>query len=588
MILTDLTEKWRWRLDTLDHALQPVVNLRTGICFGYEALIRNYQEAGFETIDDVFDAAFTDHVLHRVDLALRKKAIEKLRQLPWHESVVLFYNVDSRLWDSKDFDHDNAVDLLKRLSFSAERICFEVSEKRPLVLTQQLMDIRRRLKVEGSLIAVDDCGAEFSGLRMMYHSEPDFIKVDRFFILDINKNPRKKLFVSSIVNIAHRMGSLVIAEGVETDEEAASCIDLGCDLIQGYWIDRPATQMDGFVREYQDLKAFFSRYKRRGDYDDQSFIKSQMKRIAPISLETRLIDILEQFKTDPECRLLPVVNGEGMPMGIISEDSLKPLAFSRYGSSYAQNPAAELGKYELVEKCPVADIRTGLDDLLELHLQDETARAVLLVDGMRYCGFLDDKVLVKAVNQRNLVEARDQNPLTRLPGNARITGFISNAAQDLENSYCLVYLDLNHFKAYNDYYGFRQGDRVIQLFADVLRMSGLNRGCFCGHIGGDDFFLGTRDMDSDQVGNQVLACLEKFRQDVHGFYRSEDLKQGYIMAADRKGDIRKFEMLSARAVILSLQKGRKTVYTLAEISGLIAGQKEKARNSPRQIALLEA
>ena len=145
MILTDLTEKWRWRLDTLDHALQPVVNLRTGICFGYEALIRNYQEAGFETIDDVFDAAFTDHVLHRVDLALRKKAIEKLRQLPWHESVVLFYNVDSRLWDSKDFDHDNAVDLLKRLSFSAERICFEVSEKRPLVLTQQLMDIRRRL-----------------------------------------------------------------------------------------------------------------------------------------------------------------------------------------------------------------------------------------------------------------------------------------------------------------------------------------------------------------------------------------------------------------------------------------------------------
>ncbi|MDZ7641484.1 MAG: GGDEF domain-containing protein [Desulfurivibrio sp.] len=99
-------------------------------------------------------------------------------------------------------------------------------------------------------------------------------------------------------------------------------------------------------------------------------------------------------------------------------------------------------------------------------------RGILVTDNGRYQGFLNANALLKLLSDKNLEEARNQNPLTRLPGNFLINRFISDALGDLENEYIYVYFDFDNFKPFNDKYGLRQGDRAILMFADILEGNG--------------------------------------------------------------------------------------------------------------------
>lgn len=83
----------------------------------------------------------------------------------------------------------------------------------------------------------------------------------------------------------------------------------------------------------------------------------------------------------------------------------------------------------------------------------------------------------------------NQNPLTKLPGNNSIYQYISGLLEETELGHYLVYFDMNNFKAFNDKYGFRQGDRALLKFSEILgRFSGE---FFIAHIGGDDFLRGS-------------------------------------------------------------------------------------------------
>ena len=88
-------EKWLTRLSKLDYAFQPIVNIHTGNAFGFEALLRCWEAAGFDSIGDVFDCAYQDGVLHQVDLFLRRKAIGKFAEFKGHRHIKLFYNLDN-------------------------------------------------------------------------------------------------------------------------------------------------------------------------------------------------------------------------------------------------------------------------------------------------------------------------------------------------------------------------------------------------------------------------------------------------------------------------------------------------------------
>jgi diguanylate cyclase (GGDEF)-like protein len=576
---------WLSRLSHIDFAFQPIVNIHTGVCYGYEALLRNYEAAGFKSIDEFFDQAYLDNALYPVELALREKAIEKFSRLEWKNHVKLFFNLDNRVLDTEDYKAGNTVNILKSNGLSQESVCFEISEKHELQNNKEVTGILNAYRTQGFKIAVDDCGTGFSGLKLLYYTKPDFIKIDRFFVQDITNDPHKRLFVSSIVNLAHVMGSIVVAEGVETKHEYYSCRNIGCDLIQGYLVQHPELNICKLQRHYEHIRDFSEKDRRSEKYGDKKLIYTEMEYIEPVLNSGNVSDAFERFKAKKNFSFFPVVNNNNEPMGIISEKSFKDYTFSRFGAELLRNPAIGKNLNKFIAKYPIADIHTPVEKILEIYSHNENMEGIIIVDDMKYKGFLSARSLLKVLNEKNVAVARDQNPLTKLPGNTVIHEYVSKALHETDAHYFFVYFDLDNFKPFNDTYGFRRGDRVIMLFSELLRTWTQYTGRFAGHIGGDDFFMGVNGVGLEKVCSDVMQMTKQFRNDAESFYDPEAIEKGYIVAKDRNGNNAVFPLLTVSAVILALPAGR-IVCSSEEISNLMAKNKKTAKNSPEKLCII--
>jgi diguanylate cyclase (GGDEF)-like protein len=187
------------------------------------------------------------------------------------------------------------------------------------------------------------------------------------------------------------------------------------------------------------------------------------------------------------------------------------------------------------------------------------------------------------INEKSLAQARDQNPLTKLPGNSLINQFIGDSLNEVGNIYAYAYVDFDNFKPFNDKYGFRQGDRAILLFSEMMRKK-LGSECFLGHIGGDDFFIGFSGEMSLKAADETKSLLDLFRSDAESFYDAEARAAGCITAADRDGNIKSFPLLSASAVVV-LATAPRRIYTVDDVSALIATLKKQAKNAPTKLVV---
>ena len=318
--LTDRT--WISRLRLIDYAFQPIVNIHTGRAFGFEALLRNHELAGFATIDQLFDEAYCQGVLHQVDLVLRKKALAKFSVFKLESHIKLFFNLDNRLLNSEDYSPGNTLKTLENYGYCRDDVCFEISEKHEICNSEDASNTLSAYRSQGFKIAVDDCGAGFSGLQLLYYAKPDYIKIDRFFIQNLANDPQKRLLVSTIVNLAHIMGCLVMAEGVETCDEYNSCRDMGCDMVQGYYIQRPTLDIGELKQRYPRIKQLSLNDRRTGNSKDRTLITEQINPILPVYCNCDMATLFEKFRAE-ETSFFPVVNRYGEPMGIVRERSFK-------------------------------------------------------------------------------------------------------------------------------------------------------------------------------------------------------------------------------------------------------------------------
>lgn len=148
----------------------------------------------------------------------------------------------------------------------------------------------------------------------------------------------------------------------------------------------------------------------------------------------------------------------------------------------------------------------------------------------------------------------DANPLTRLPGNVSILNELQSRLQRKQD-FSVCYVDLDKFKSYNDKYGFKNGDNVIQETAKILINSALSKGNiedFVGHIGGDDFVVITTQDKVDEICKKIIADFDKLAP---LFYNEADKSKGYILTKNRKGEEQKFSFLSISiAVVVDAKK----------------------------------
>jgi diguanylate cyclase (GGDEF)-like protein len=178
---------------------------------------------------------------------------------------------------------------------------------------------------------------------------------------------------------------------------------------------------------------------------------------------------------------------------------------------------------------------------------------------------------------RRAKEMRQQSPLTGLPGNVRIEDEVESRVQTGQ-MFAILYADLDHFKAYNDHYGFMRGDEVIQFTARLIQdlvgeIGGPNT--FVGHVGGDDFVIVCEATEAEAV---AAALTERFDAAVPGLYDPEDAARGHIEVTNRRGEVQDFPFLSISIGVATTE--RRAFGHFAEAVAIATEMKTFSKKTP--------
>lgn len=174
---------------------------------------------------------------------------------------------------------------------------------------------------------------------------------------------------------------------------------------------------------------------------------------------------------------------------------------------------------------------------------------------------------------------RRVSPLTGLPGNVQIQTEMKRRLLNKEN-FAILYFDLDNFKAYNDIYGFSNGDEIIKFTArtivDNIHTTDSNDN-FIGHIGGDDFIAIASDGDYDKICKKII---NEFDENVLKYYNKEDIEKGYIEVANRKGIIEQFPLTSISIGVVVVEPGRfRNTLEIGEIGAQVKHQAKSISGS---------
>jgi diguanylate cyclase (GGDEF)-like protein len=566
----------------LDIAFQPIVDIHTGRVLGYEALMRGVERAGFACPVALLDARAAAGDLPDLEAAILAMAFARFAEIEDYRGLKLFVNLDGRTIAAGEPIRATLAALKRQYGLSNANLAIEVSERFDFNAHDAGFAALMALRAEFGSLALDDFGAGHANLQAFYHVEPSILKLDRFITSSIGSDPKKVVFLRHIVNMAHLLGSLVVAEGVETPQEYRICRELGCDLVQGFAVAYPTTNLTALKKSHGQVVPLFDRDRRRRE-TDVDLVMSQLEPIAPLHIAEELDAVFDCFGRDPNRTFFPVIDEIGSPVGLVHERDLKGILYSKYGRDLLQNRHRrhQWPLKAFVRPCPVANASASAEKILGAFASLEDSEGVIIVADSRYRGFLHARALLRIINEKNLQVARDQNPLTKLPGNIVIQDYLAQAgAADAIHHF--AYLDFDHFKPFNDTYGFRTGDRAILMFADILRRVCGRTGRFIGHVGGDDFFVGFTGIDEASAVAELEAVVAKFKNDVESLYAPEDRRRGYIRAAARSGRSVRFPLLAISGAIIHKPAGR-PLPPLDRLSTLIAAAKTSAKQGPEKI-----
>ena len=149
------------------------------------------------------------------------------------------------------------------------------------------------------------------------------------------------------------------------------------------------------------------------------------------------------------------------------------------------------------------------------------------------------------------------SPLTGLPGNVQIQTEMKKRLLK-KDSFAVIYFDLDNFKAYNDVYGFSNGDEVIKLLARIIvkHIHNIEYGNnFIGHIGGDDFIAIIDKYNYDELCKNIIS---EFDKNITEYYTEEDLERGFVEVANRRGIIEEFPIVSLSIAVVEVENGNFT------------------------------
>ena len=518
---------------TINSVFQPIVDLRTQSFLGVEALTRGPADSALYSPAVLFPAAEQAGVIRELELLALETAGAAFSSLAL--PAKLFVNI-SPMSLMTEQALPIAESLLARHGLLPENIVLELSEQYQANDVQELAQAIQRFTLRGFGFAVDDLGAGYAGLKVWTQLQPDFVKIDRHFISGIDTDPIKREFVRSILAMAHETKSRVIAEGIETDDEANTLRELGVRYVQGYLFGRP--EIKPVISDAIERLTAKPVLRERA-LANRKTIGSLLQTYPSIDVNTRMVDVVDIFKTHPDISSLPVLL-HNAPVGLITRHQVLEIFSERFGPElHGRKPVAKF----MNEKPVVVDSQSALEDVSYLLTEDSDKDLIqdfIVADGGAYRGIAKTSALLRAITDQQISSARHANPLTQLPGNVPINEQVNTLIAS-RIDFWVDYCDIDSFKAFNDVYGYAAGDKAIVMLANILGEALSSEQDFIGHIGGDDFLLLLRSADA--LGTCSEIC-ELFSTQARALYDPVARANKGFWAKDRQGNNAFFPLMS--------------------------------------------
>lgn len=547
---------------------QPIMDFNNGTIFGWEALARGPKESCFRSPVMLFEMAEKLERLFTLEEICREKALANFGTIASIQK--LFLNIHPKTMADPNFTPGKTLRKVEEAGLSPENIVFEITERHSIQNFDLFYRTLAHYRSQGFLVAVDDAGAGYSGLTSIAEIRPDFIKIDMNLVTDVDRDPVKRALIETFVSFANKIGSRIIAEGIENKAQATCLVDMDVHFGQGYYLGRPGNPRPGLAIDPQKIKPI-------ADLTKETFSCSiPVGKLAeaphPIRSDFLTCSARSFFEENRHISNL-VVEDDGAPLGLVMEYHLNRQLTTPYGMALFYNRPIT----NVMDSSPlIIDERIPVEQAAKLAMEREPLKAyddIIVTRQGRLYGAITVQRLMNTLAQVQVEMAKGTNPLSGLPGNVSLEKELEARIRSGQ-TFDIIYADLDNFKVYNDTYGFKNGDMIIKLASDILswttKRHGDTRSKLC-HIGGDDFVVITNPDISERICLGAVRC---FKRLVQNCYCEEDRQRGWITATGRDGQERDYPLVALSLGIIAIEGPT----SLKEISERAASIKKYAKS----------
>lgn len=554
---------------------QPIVSLKTAQIVGYEALSRGPQTSPLHSPAQLFTAASTYSLLDELEKICRQQALSTAATYQLKNTI--FININPETIKHPLFQASLSKSSITEMNHRPEQIVFEITERTAIDDFKSFRNSINYYRRQGFTIAIDDTGAGYSSLQSIAELNPDYIKIDRSIVEEIDKNPIKQALLTAMLECAKSIKAYVIAEGIETKDELTVLIKLGVDYGQGFLLARPSCpppQIESHIQHFIRLQNI-----KQNETAAMSKVFGitigDIIQYSPTVSPTTLVCEIEELFSDNLIAGVVVVN-DTKPIGLVMKNKLYFQLGTNYGVSlYHRRPIKKL----MDNKPLIVNADLPLEAVSQMAMNRKEQNIydfIIVVKDDTYLGTVSIIHLLKHLTNLQIKCAYHANPLTGLPGNLLIEERLKNIITK-QQLFAVLYIDLDNFKAFNDKYGFEHGDKVILLTAGILsasvgQKSNSDGQDFIGHIGGDDFIIITHPDNIEKLCETIISM---FDQEIASMYNDYDRQKGYIEVKNRRGLTEFFPLMTISIAVVSNKYRKITNYL--EVGEIAAEIKKHAK-----------
>jgi diguanylate cyclase (GGDEF)-like protein len=483
---------------------KPIVSLLDGSLYGFEAIPVKAHSGAIINMTDFYYSADQAGQLFEADRRFREAAI---RGFPSRNGdVKLFLPVPAKIIYDPRLYPGSTLRRIEAANLRAEHVVLVLiggEEEQAATIKAALSHYRN----QGFRIALSGIIPSFTSFRRMVDMHPDYAQMNVDWVSGTGMNQVEESFLQGLTSLTRKEQIVLISNGLDREELLPALVASGMNYAQGEWLENSLSEAMALAPHLSaNIRAEVN--KR---YQGATGMLSEL--VVPVKLfsrDTPVSEVSRHFELHRDGQGIVIADND-KPIGLLMKEKLHQLLSGQFGLPLYWNRA--VGK--IMDTHPmIVEESTTVDQASQMAMAREPDKlydAVIVTREGLVTGITSIRSMLEWVTLTRMNDAQWANPLSGLPGNEPIRReLIRRLAEG--RPFAVLYADLDHFKWYNDQYGFHKGDDVIRFAGETLLATvreQLKCDCFVGHIGGDDFIVLSSGSDPVELARDVIRRFEQ-------------------------------------------------------------------------------